>query len=144
MAIDKSGKWWVGSATEDLEEYLRAFTAERHPADRIVHARCDCGHDRFEVLADANAGCVQRRCSRCRTRRFIADSEEQSADANPKALVCPCRSRMFEVSVAFSHREDGTVKWLTVGQRCVKCGVLGAAADWKIDYAPTDHLYAHV
>lgn len=41
----------------------------------------------------------------------------------------------------FAHREDHSVKWVTVGGRCLGCGVLGAYADWKIDYDATDHLY---
>jgi hypothetical protein len=43
--------------------------------------------------------------------------------------------------VAFSHRDDTSIKWITVGARCGACGILGAAADWKIDYSPSEHLY---
>ena len=28
MAIDKSGKWWVGSDADDLAEYLAEFTED--------------------------------------------------------------------------------------------------------------------
>lgn len=58
--------------------------------------------------------------------------------------MCPCGVKLFELAVAFSHRDDGTVKWITVGRRCVDCGILGAAVDWKIDYFPTAHLYDQV
>lgn len=141
MAIDKSGTWWVGSEAADLDEYLRAFTAEGYPADRFVRAKCTCGHDQFRLEADPDEECAQRTCARCGISRLIADSEDHWSDAAPEPIVCPCRGRIFEVAVAFSHREDASVKWVTVGERCIECGVLGAAADWKIDYAPTDHLY---
>jgi hypothetical protein len=62
-------------------------------------------------------------------------------EAEPKKLSCrPCRGRLFELGVAFSRDEDGDVRWITLGERCVRCGVLGAFADWKVDYAPTEHL----
>jgi hypothetical protein len=51
-------------------------------------------------------------------------------------------------TVGFSHGyvvERGLeVRWITVGVRCASCGVLGAPVEWKIDYAPTAHLYAQV
>jgi hypothetical protein len=39
-------------------------------------------------------------------------------------------------------RDNGDVRWITVGERCLACGILGAAIDWKVDYSPTDHLFA--
>jgi hypothetical protein len=65
-------------------------------------------------------------------------------DADPEAVACPCGTKVYEVTVAFSHREDSSVKWITVGHRCTKCGVLGSAVDWKVDYSPTEHLYQQV
>jgi hypothetical protein len=29
MAIDKSGKWWVGTEPQDFKEYLEAFSVGR-------------------------------------------------------------------------------------------------------------------
>ena len=74
----------------------------------------------------------------------MLDSDEFWDDAEPEECVCPCGNDVHEVAVAFAHRSDQTVRWVTVGGRCIACGVLGAFADWKIDYAPTDHLYARV
>jgi hypothetical protein len=146
MAIDKSGTYWVGSAAADLDEYLRALTAESYPADRVVHARChpECDHDRFGLMYDADQGCARRACARCRCTHEICDSDETWPDAEPETLKCSCGGTEYEIAVAFSHREDGSVKWITVGARCAKCGVLGSPVDWKIEYAPTDHLYAQV
>ncbi|MBN2193608.1 MAG: hypothetical protein JW751_12395 [Polyangiaceae bacterium] len=46
--------------------------------------------------------------------------------------------------MGFSHHDDGSIKWVTVGTRCVACGILGVPAEWKIDYEPSDHLYGQV
>ena len=35
MAIDKSGKWWVGDDARDLPEYLTAFSRGRLLSDRV-------------------------------------------------------------------------------------------------------------
>ena len=56
----------------------------------------------------------------------------------------PVRRKFFELVVGFSHRDDGTVKWITVGLRCVDCGILDSPVDWKIDYSPASHLYDQV
>lgn len=144
MAIDKSGTRWVGSEAADIEEYLRAVTAENYPADRFVHATCTCGGAQFHLDADSNEGCTQRTCTRCKQSHLVCDSGEYRDDAEPEGLVCPCGANAFEVAVGFSHSDDGSVKWITVGMRCVTCGVLGSSADWKIDYGPTDQLYAQV
>jgi hypothetical protein len=78
-------------------------------------------------------------------RTGIRGSGLRTTEPRPLGLTdggaqCPCGDEAFEVGVAFSLREDGDVRWITVGGLCVACGVLGAYADWKIDYSPTDHL----
>ena len=143
MTIDTSGKFWTGSESADLDEYLRALTAQSYAADRVVHARCACGSDRF-MSVDADEGCAQRTCTACKQKHLICDSADSWADASAKPVKCPCGGKEFEVAVAFSHRDDGSLKWVTVGERCTTCGVLGAAVDWKIDYEPTGHLYRSV
>ena len=140
MTIDKSGQWWKGTEFADVAEYLRDQTADGYPADEVVQSVCTCGHTVFRLEVDEDEGCARRTCAACRKQAFICDSEEFWDEAEPMKLACPCRGRLFEVGVAFSKREDGDVRWITIGRRCVKCGVLGSPVDWKIDYGPTDHL----
>jgi hypothetical protein len=144
MSIDETGEYWIGTEAGDIDGYLRAYTADGHPVDRIIHATCPCGHNAFRLLVDADQGCAQRACSTCSRTQFVCDSAEHWAEAEPEQVTCPCGADSHEVAVGFNHREDGSAKWIFVGVRCVSCGVLGAVADWKIDYAPTDHLYALV
>jgi hypothetical protein len=80
----------------------------------------------------------------CGASAFLCDSEEYWDDADPDDAACPCGGEVLEIGVAFSLRDDGDVRWITVGGRCVACGVLGVYTDWKIDYSPTGHLFAAV
>jgi hypothetical protein len=141
VTIDKSGRWWKGTEFADVAGFLIAYAADGYPADQIVQSICSCRHARFQVEGDRDEGCARRICATCGTRAFIADSGEYWDDAEPVKLACQgCRGRIFELGVAFSKRENGDVRWITTGQRCVGCGVLGSFIDWKIDYSPTDHL----
>ena len=81
-----------------------------------------------------------RVCRRCGTEAFIADSEDTWANSAPRWCKCPCGSDDFDVAVEFSLREGGDVRWVTVGNRCAECGILGSLADWHVDYGPSDHL----
>jgi hypothetical protein len=138
--IDTSGRWWKGEAYDDLVEYLRLLTQDSYPIERVLEPRCDCGGQVFRLHRDAEEGAARRTCVACGTKAFIGDSGESWADAKPRLVKCPCGKAEYQVGVGFALRTDGNVRWITVGQRCVACGILGAAVDWKIDYAPTEHL----
>jgi hypothetical protein len=143
--IDRSGEWWTGQDFADLTGYLIEFTAGSDPAGRIERSECDaCRGTTFRLQLDDDEGCAQRTCTACSGSAFIGDSEEYWADADPGEAACPCGGDQFELGVAFSLRDDGDVRWITIGGRCTDCGVLGVYTDWKIDYRPTDHLFAAV
>ena len=144
MAIDKSGKWWKGEDFDDLAEYIKLLTADGYPAEKVMQSVCSCGNATFRLIADQEEGCAQRVCTACGKAVFIADSEEYWEEADPKKVRCPNWHVIFEVGVGFSFRQSGDVKWITVGQRCVKCGTLMSYVDWEIDYGPTDHLLSMV
>ena len=141
LAIDKRGNLWTGDSFDALSEYLVEYTAATsYPAGPIVQPRCVCGQQAFELRLDDEEGCAERRCTSCASTGFIADSADFWDDADPGDARCPCGEGAFELGVAFSLRDDGEVRWVTVGARCLACGGLGAYVDWKIDYSPTDHL----
>jgi hypothetical protein len=145
MAIDKSGKWWVGSEPQDVEEYLRAYSSEGYKTDEFRLAKCGCGSVEFELWADDTEGVARRACRSCGTERFIGDSEEFWSDATPEEFKCgECGSKCANVGVGFSLYEDGEVRWLYVGERCSSCGVLGCFAGWKVGYAPSRQLMDQV
>ncbi|WP_329302950.1 hypothetical protein OG410_35920 [Streptomyces sp. NBC_00659] len=129
----------------ELAAFLRGVVDGR-PV-KIAPSVCGCGGRVFFVLVNASG--AERECSGCSSRAFIADSEEywkeeSWEDEEPGAAGCPCGSEEFEAAVAFSLGGDGSVRWVTVGLRCIKDGFCGTYADWKIDYSPTEHLLAMV
>lgn len=145
MTIDRSGKWWTGTEFADVVEYLRTYTADGHPGEDIRQSVCECGGTVFRLRGDQEEGCAQRTCAACGATAFVGDSEDDWAEASPKQCVCPaCKGRLYEIGVGFSLRDDGDVRWITVGERCVGCGLLDSFVDWKIDYSPTDVLRQRV
>jgi len=145
MAINKSGKWWVGSRAEDLEEYLREYSRDGYKSDEFRLAKCKCGGQNLQLLADDDEGVARRICSSCGDEHFICDSEEFWADSNPEEWTCvECGSKSANVGVGFSLYEDGEVRWLYVGERCSSCGILGCFAGWKVAYAPSRQLMDQV
>lgn len=94
----------------------------------------------FGLRLDDEEGCAQRCCTRCGASSFLADSAEHWKEADPGDAQCPCGAEVFELGIAFSLRDDGDIRWVSIGARCVACGGLGTYVDWKVDYSPTDHL----
>lgn len=132
---------------EDVPAELAAFLrgADDCRPVKIASSVCrGCGGRVFYVLVNESG--AERECCGCGSRAFIADSEEywneeSWEDDEPGAADCPCGGEEFEAAVAFSLADDGSVRWVTLGLRCIKDGFY---ADWKIDYGPTDHLLTRV
>jgi hypothetical protein len=142
VAIDSSGEWWRGTQAADLEVYLGEIRAGGYSVARVVHATCaGCGGSTFRVLVDDEEGYVERQCTSCAARFAMPDSADPHDEADPGEAACPCRNETFEVAAGFAVRDDGDIRWTSIGLRCVGDGILGVYADWKIDYSPSAHLY---
>jgi hypothetical protein len=147
MAIDKSGKWWVGDDARDLPEYLSAFSEDGYLATEFRLANCSCGSNAFHLAIDSDEGTAKRTCVECGDARFICDSAEFWEDASPTKWKCTgrCKSKAANVCIGFALRENrDDVRWVYVGTRCTQCGVLGCYGDWKIDYSPSLHILESV
>ena len=146
MTIDSSGEFWRGTEGGDIEAYLRALTADGHRVDEVRRSLCGCGGARHRLEADAEEGCVRRACADCGAARFIADGEEVAEDAELAPVDCPdCGGEVFDVSVGHSLRKaapgaPAETHWVSVGLRCVGCGLLGCIADWGVDDDPARPL----
>jgi len=147
MTIDDSGKWWVGSAPDDIRGFLEAYAEEGYEVHQFRLARCDCGSLEFHLEADDNEGVACRACAECGHQHYICDSERYWEDAEVETWKCvECDSIESNVGVGFSMYEDDptAIKWLYVGVRCPKCGVLGCFAGWKIAMGDVLHLLEQV
>ena len=145
MTIDKTGKWWVGSDEADLEEYLKAYSADGYITHEFRLANCPCGSASFLLWADDGEGTAKRICSLCNSIHYLCDSEEYWTEETSVEWKCvECGSKLANIGVGFSLYEDGEVRWLYVGERCTQCGVMGCAAQWKVAYIPSKQLIEQV
>ncbi|WP_112261625.1 hypothetical protein [Lentzea terrae] len=123
-----------------LDEYVRDFRAGGYEVTQVVESVCGgCGGRTFEVQVTEECA-VRRRCVRCSTAEFLADSAEFWEDDGAEECACPCGGEEFAAVLGLSCRPDGEVRWVSVGLRCLGCGACGVHEDWKIDYSPTRHL----
>lgn len=143
MALRESGRYWYGESFDDLAEYIRLFDAagERNGVEKVAESVCAiCGGGRFRVFLDDDGACVQRVCTSCGKEAFIADSAEHLDEADLGECECPCGGDEFAAAVGFSLTEDGEVRWISVGLRCLADGLAGVYAEWSVDYEPSRHL----
>ena len=137
--------YWTGDTAEDISEYLR-LSSENENIDVKSVVCHSCGNDCFELMVDQNEDAIQVRCTQCTTKKILLDCEEVWEDAKPKLKKCPIckKSKSYNVKVGFTRRENGSVKWVYIGNRCTECGTLGSYLDWKIDYESTDELEGNI
>lgn len=146
MAIDTSGKWWVGSQAADIADYLKAYKAEGYEVLETRPCTCRCGSIAFELEADRDEGCAQRTCAVCRSKHLLGDSADHWQGAQPESWTCTeCQCKTCNLTVGFSlyaprEGQPPDVRWVSVGQRCTNCGTLGSFVNWKIGYGPSYHL----
>jgi hypothetical protein len=141
VAIDTAGEFWRGDDFTDLAAYLQELQPGGYPVDRVTQLACSvCSQTAFRVDADDTEGSARARCQNCRGEVFIADSADYANVADFAECACPCGGGSFMVGMGFALRENGDVRWISIGLLCVEDGTLGACADWKISYSPTDHL----
>ena len=142
MAIDTSGKWWVGSEATDIAGYLMAYKAEGYEVHATRLCKCRCGSTAFELEADQEEGCAQRTCAVCRIKHLVCDSANYWEDAQPQSWTCTeCQCKT--VGFSLHEKEKGQqpdVRWVSVGQRCTNCGTLGSFVNWKVGYGPSYQL----
>jgi hypothetical protein len=140
VTLDKSGKLWRGENFEDLAEYVRHYQAGGYPVAKVAESVCSqCNGRTFRVNINDDES-TQRICLRCGAAAFIADSADHWDEADHDQCQCPCGGEEFSIAVGFALFDDGDVRWISVGLRCLNDNVLGVYADVKIDYGPSLHL----
>jgi hypothetical protein len=146
MVISQVGRWSVGEAVEDLEEYAMAEGAEGYEVHEVRLCTCArCGGQVFGLHGDLEEHAAKRICRGCKAEHFIADSGEYWTDMNPGIMVCECDGdgdeEDFNVAVGYSLYEGGEgVRAIAITSRCVACGRLGYWDDWMIRSGDTELL----
>ena len=138
MTIDTSGKWWKGSEFADVEPYLRALEPGGYPVDKVIQARCECGGTTFNLNVDQDNELAQTICVACGREAFVSDSGEHWSEASPRRLKCPSRHAEYELGLGLCIRDAEWIRWMSLGARCARCGILSSPLDWKSDLELTD------
>ncbi len=138
MTIDDTGEWWKGTEHGDIAIFLRELKPGGYAVDRVIQATCRCRSTTFKLLIDTDEELAQTVCTACGREAFVSDSEEHWKDASPTPLACPCSHGDYEVGLGLCIRENSWVRWMSIGARCVRCGILGSPLDWKSDLDLTD------
>lgn len=125
----------------DLASYIREVTERSNPASVVLESTCGCRATTFRLEVDEDTDCARRICLECGASAFLGDSDEFWEQVEPEAVRCSCEGEAFEVGVGYSLEADDEVDWITVGCRCLACGAMMTAAEWKIDYKPTEQLF---
>ena len=143
MTIDTSGTWWKGGDFQDLVLFLEDFSQDEFPAERFAKCVCTCGESAFHCVGNAEAGFAERICAACDSAHKVCDSAMHWNADTLEVFACPCGAEVFELGVGFSMRSGAhseEVKWVTLGGRCLACGILAAYVEWRVQYMPSGHL----
>lgn len=146
MSIDTSGPYWTGSEPADIEAYLAALMGEATPVDAFRLARCpDCGGGQFQLDTLGSRLGARHVCLGCGRSAYVGDINDYRWEGPAHRFLCvACGGQAANVGVAFTFtptRQD--IRWITVGARCARCGLLSAPADWSVEYTGTMHLLEH-
>ena len=141
--------------SENASDPVTLRHLQRRPPVRRRHTRrgCDPGaggvEPRVRTARDSPSPITKSTrsrsalvCEGCGTRTFVADSEQHWDEEEVERQTCPCGGETFEVGLGLSIKRDPDqgdwIRWGSLGSRCVACGTLASAVDWKSDLALTD------
>ena len=146
MALEKHGQHWFGKGHADIHgEITRYAGLNGYPAEHFADAVCQCGGRHFGLSLDDDAGAAVRRCAGCNTDHAIGDSSEYLAEAQLEECSCPCGHEMFEIAAGVAlYDASQAVRWLYLGCRCTRCGLIAVYGDWKNECEDVRSLLAKV
>ena len=138
--IDRTPEYWTGDSPDDIDEWLGEYTELTDLKVKPVHCR-SCGGNAFKLRVDQDEGAIQVICGSCGKKKILLDGEDVWKECRLRAIKCPsCKEALHNVRIGFQYRNNGEVKWVYVGNRCVSCGLLGSVVDWHVTYGPTEEM----
>ena len=86
-----------------------------------------------------------RTCTSCKSTHAIGDSADFLTEATLDECQCPCGEESFQITGAVSlYPDSDDVRWIYLGCRCPKCGLVAIYGDWKNEYTGYEALLAKV
>jgi hypothetical protein len=146
MALQKRGKYRYGDSQSDIQQEITRYSkVNEYIAHHFADAVCRCGGKSFRLLLDDDEGAAIRICVACSDEHPIGDSDDYLAEAELKVCACPCAGEEFEITVGVSLYDDSEdVRWLYMGCRCIRCGLVAVYGDWKNEFPGYHELLGRV
>jgi hypothetical protein len=146
MSLRKRKGQAYGDVQADIPLYLFEYSTELgYPTQQYADAVCACSNRTFALALDETEGAAVRTCTACKLTHPMADSDEYLDAAELDECACPCGAEAFELTVGVSLYEGtNDVRWLYVGARCAKCGLIGCYGDWKNEFIDFTALLSRV
>jgi len=134
MAITEGRRFWSGSAIDDIISYLQQYSAFK--ISKAILLLCDkCGCSSYGLEYDEDEGVAKVVCLHCGEVSYILDGEEYISEATLSKAKCTiCGNRQFNIGVGLILRDNSSIKWVYIAERCTKCTTLGSHVDWKVNY----------
>ncbi len=137
-----------GATPEDIRGFIARLQASYggNEIDEFRAARCACGSDAFYFCYNPDGGAAQRLCPACDGSHLMCDSADYWEPEEATDWDCrECRGGVCNLGVGFALSADREfIRWLYIGQRCVRCGLLDVCTSWKIMYGPSLQLIDRV
>lgn len=149
MTLKKRGKHWYGDDHADIRMELSRYSdLNGYPIDDFADVRCKCGNDEFYFRSDEDEGVAIRHCTKCGLEHLMGHSADFAKKAETWQHECHCGGNVFQITAGihrYRNQDDSLsndVRWLYLGCRCSKCGLVGCYADWKNEYNGYETLLA--
>ncbi len=137
----------IGSTVSDILPFMVQCQASYggNEIDEFRVARYGCGSEAF-FFSYNEGGAAHRLCPECNAEHLICDSEGYCDSGKAIYWDCrECRHPRCDLGVGFAlSRDREFIRWLYIGQRCVRCGLLDFCGSWKIMYGPALQLMDQV
>jgi hypothetical protein len=123
------------------------------PCTYFADAVCECGGRVFDLQTDDEYQEAELKCPACgRTYLFHTAGPDGPYPGDPKSdtrwRACPCDgdpNNRLEVALGGCLAEGSEVpRQVSIGCRCVKCGLVGSYADWTGAGVPWPRLVARL
>ena len=141
----KSGQSYGDSQADIRVELLDYSKSVSYLSEHYADASCTCGSKVFTLCIDDDEGAAVRTCGTCSLEHPIGDSADYLDEASLKECECPCGNGSFEITVGVAlYQGSQDVKWIYVGCRCFRCGLVACYGDWKNEFEDFRKLLAMV
>jgi len=144
--LEQRGDYRYGDSQSDIRDEALNYSKDvGYLAHHFADAVCRCGGHAFKLLLDDDQGAAVRHCVHCKEQHAIGDSAEYLDDAELAECACPCGAEEFEITVGVSlYTGSEDVRWLYLGCRCTRCGLVAIYGDWKNEFNGYQALLASI